>query len=181
VLLGGLGAIAVGLSGLTAAAVHAVAGTRILVSNPTAAQLNPARCASLLAGQPAGVDCRTAQLQDWVGEVIWYRIAAGVLGLLAVATVHLLARRRRRRAQPSGTRLLLPRTVLDTIGATAFTAAAIATAALGLDAVVTARGTGSGQWLSATPIAAAAAVVFGVRLVRDVRATEPTPPGRAAA
>jgi hypothetical protein len=39
---------------------------------------------------------------------------------------------------------------------------------LGTDSLVVGSGNGAGQWLSAAPVALAAAFWFGLRLVRDV-------------
>jgi hypothetical protein len=39
---------------------------------------------------------------------------------------------------------------------------------MGIDALAVSSGHGAGQWLSAAPVALAAAVIFGIRLVRDI-------------
>ena len=60
---------------------------------------------------------------------------------------------------------LLP-IVSDTIAVTAFGAAGVWTLGMGIDAIVQSSAGGSGQWLSAAPIALVAATVYAVRLVR---------------
>jgi hypothetical protein len=173
--LGGLGAVAVGLSGLLAWFVGGVWGQRVLVQNPSAADLTTTNCARWIGLHPHAADCSVAAMNDWYGEVIFYRIAVGVLGVAALSAYAVLRRR-----VGSAHRPLLPRSVLDTIGAGAFFVAAAATLALGIDALVVAHGDGSGQWLSATPIAMGGAAIFATRLVRDVRSAQAAPAAQAA-
>ena len=68
--------------------------------------------------------------------------------------------------------LLLPALVSDTFAAAAFTVAGFRLLATGVDAVVVSHGDGAGQWLSAAPIALAAAAAFGLRLIRDLQDPE---------
>ena len=42
-------------------------------------------------------------------------------------------------------------------------------AGLGVDALIVSSGHGAGQWLSAAPVALAAGLGFGLRLLRDIR------------
>ena len=60
--------------------------------------------------------------------------------------------------------------VVDTIPTTLFGIAGLWLAGLGIDALIVSSGHGAGQWLSAAPVALAAGLVFGLRLVRDVSA-----------
>lgn len=164
VLLGGIGAIAVGLSGLIAAAIGQVAGRTALVGMPAGAGLAPGDCARWLALRPGSPTCSAAALADWAQETVWYRIALGVLGVLAVAAVVWFAQRR------GGLRgITLDPLVSDTIALTLFGGAALVLCGLSVDAAVTASGHGIGQWLSAVPIALVATVVYAVRVLRDLR------------
>jgi hypothetical protein len=52
---------------------------------------------------------------------------------------------------------------------TAFGAAGVWTLGLGVDAIAVSSGHGSGQWLSAAPVALLAAAVFGLRLLGNLR------------
>jgi hypothetical protein len=168
-LLGGIAALAVGVSGIGALVVHLVAGSRYLVDSPRQADLTASACARWLQTPgvgPAAPGCSTAATHDWTSEVIGYRLAAGLLGLLLVIAFVVL--RRQRHSVP-----VLPRLVSDTIAAGAFTVAGVWLLAAGVDAIVVSQGFGSGQWLSAAPVALVAGGVFGLRLVHDLRQPDP--------
>jgi hypothetical protein len=94
-----------------------------------------------------------------------YRLAAGLLGALCVLAYVILRRRAARFDRWSA----LPATVSDTVAVTLFGVAGLWTLGLGVDAIAVSSGDGSGQWLSAAPVALVAAAVFGVRLWRNVR------------
>jgi len=93
-----------------------------------------------------------------------YRIAAGVLGLLALGAWFVLRRRWTRQARS----FALPAPVVDTLAVTAFGAAGLWTLGLALDWTVQGQH-GAGGWWSAAPVALAAACWFGLRLVGDLR------------
>ncbi len=166
-LLGGIAATAIGLSGIAALLIRAVSSARFLVASPTAAQLTPSNCARWLGIPNAGPGpaCRSAAINDWVSEVVAYRLAAGVVG---VAVILLLIVRARR--QSDGMHLL-PALVTDTIAAGAFCVAGVWLLASGVDALVVSHGNGAGQWLSAAPVALAAAAAYGLRLIHDLQST----------
>jgi hypothetical protein len=164
VLLGSIAAIAVGVSGLIAEVIRLVGGARVLVDVAPGRTLSAPDCTRWLNLDSGAANCRDAAVADWVNEVVGYRIVAGLLGAVALAGYFLV----RRRWQPRQQWTTLPPAVSDTIAVTLFGAAGVWTLAMGLDAVVTASGRGSGQWLSAAPVALTAAAVFGIRLVRDV-------------
>ena len=88
-----------------------------------------------------------------------------IVGLVALAGLWLA----RRRWFPAHRWALLPSTVVDTIATTIFALSGAWLAGLGVDAWVVSAGYGSGQWLSAAPVALVAAAVFGTRLLRDLR------------
>lgn len=159
VLMFGVGAVAVGFSGALAAVIRAIGGSRALIDVAPGRVLSPADCARWLAGDPGAHSCAAAAVGDWANEVVYYRIALGVLGVLALAGY----RRLRRGVRPSP----MLAVVRDTVGVAAFAGAAAVTFGLGVDAV--AVGGGAGQWFSATPIAFVLAVIFAVLLLRDLR------------
>jgi hypothetical protein len=163
-LLGAIGALAVGLSGLIAEVIRLIGGSRVLVDVAPGQRLSAADCARWLRLDSGATNCRDAAVADWVNEVVGYRIAVGLLGAVALA-LYLVLRKRWTHQQRWTT---LPSAVSDTIAVTLFGAAGVWTLGLGLDAIVTASGHGSGQWLSDAPVALAAAAVFGVRLLRGV-------------
>ncbi|HEY8729291.1 MAG TPA: hypothetical protein VIL94_06885 [Acidothermaceae bacterium] len=164
-LLGSIGAITVGLSGVLAAVFQQTAGSRALVDVRPGQVLSGSDCARWLATDPTAHDCRAAAIYDWVGEVITYRISLGLLGVAALAVFFLLRRRWTRLRRWS----MLPPLVSDTIATTAFATAGIWTLGTGIDTLAVGPGTGYGQWFSAAPVALAAAMFFGIRLVRDLR------------
>lgn len=159
-VLGAIGAIAVGVSGVIAGLIYWIGGAGAIAPVPRAADLTASSCARW-TGLARGLDCRQAAISDWATETIWYRIALGLIGVVAVMAY----RAARRRRAPAG----LAPVVTESIGATLFVCAAAATLALGVDSFVTTSGSGAGQWLSATPVAIAAAAIFGSRLTRRLR------------
>ena len=163
ILLGGIGAIAVGISGLVAAVVRAIGGSGALVDVKPGQSLAPADCTRWLALNPTAGSCRAAAVADWANETVYYRLALGVVGLVVLAVgvgLH--------RGRPTSR---LATTIRDTVGFAAFALAAIGTLLLGIDSA--ARGTGAGQWFTGAAVAVPAAVVFAVLLLRDVRGFDP--------
>jgi MYXO-CTERM domain-containing protein len=167
--LGALGAIAVGVSGVVAGVMRlAGASDAFIARGPSSGGLSPAACARWLAGYPHASSCAQAATADWAAEVVAYRVVLGFLGLLAFGGLLLV---RRRWPQLRGA--WLPPVVIDTIATLAFAASGIWLAGLGADALLVASGRGAGQWLSAAPVALAAAAFFGLRLVEQLRAPSP--------
>jgi hypothetical protein len=161
-LLGGIGGLAVGASGLVAAVIREVAGSRALVDVGSGQLLSAKDCTRWLALDPAAQTCHQAAVTDWADETVFYRLALGLVGALCVLAYYWF----RRRASAGE---VLPTAVTDTLAVALFGAAALGTLVLGLNAMLTSSGHGSGQWLSATPVALALAVVFGTRLLEDLR------------
>lgn len=164
-LLGGAGALAVGVTGALAALLRLVAGPRFLVDVAPGQALSGADCARWLAAEPGAVDCHSAAVADWAAETVFYRLAAGVLGALCLVAYLAL----RRRGVRHGWWAVLPTTVTNTIALTLFGAAGLGTLGLGVNAIAVSSGHGSGEWLSAAPIALVAAAVFGLRLLGNLR------------
>jgi hypothetical protein len=165
--LGAIVAVAVGVSGLVAALVRLVFGRTVLIDVAPNTVLLARDCARWLAGDPTAGSCRDAAIADWADEVVGYRVAVGVLGVLALLAYRLLRRR--------GSLVdVLPRAVSDTVAVTGFAVGALLTLVLGWSAVATAGGHGSGQWFSASIVALIAAVIFSVRLVSDLRQARAT-------
>jgi hypothetical protein len=167
VVLGGVGAMAVGASGAVSAAIARIAGSRVVAAPSSTQPLSAGDCARWLGLDPSAHTCRAAATADWVYEVIWYRLALGLLGAVALA-VFLAARQRSRRMHDWS---LLPPAISDTIAATVFCIGGVWTLGLGIDAIAVSSGDGSGQWLSAAVVALIATAIFGVRLIRDLRPT----------
>lgn len=159
-LLGAIGAMAVGASGVVAGLIYLIGGANSIVTVP-AAVLTPQNCARWLS-QQTGADCHQAALSDWAFETVYVRLALGLAGVLL-----LIAYRSGRRRWP-GNSGLTP-IVTDTAATLAFAVAGLWTTGLGVDAVIVSGGQGAGQWLSAAPIALAAAAFYCTRLAKRIR------------
>jgi len=162
-LLGAIGGLAVGVSGIVTAILGAIGGSTFIVHISSSTRLAPSDCARWLANDPGAHSCYQAALSDWAGEVVGFRLVAGVLGAVALAAYFLV---RRRFAHE-----LLPAAVVDTIAVTLFGVSGAWMLGLGVDWLLV-GGNGAGQWLGAAPVALALAVFYGFRLLRDVRRRE---------
>jgi len=167
-LLGAIGALAIGASGVIALAIRAFGGNTALATVPPGRILSSADCARWLAANPTAPNCRSAAISDWAAEIVYYRLAVGLLGV--VALLLFLGLRRVSTVRRWAT---LPSSVMDTVALCLFAVAGLWTLGLGLNALATSDGDGSGQWLSAAPVALAAAVAYGLRLLADVRRSTP--------
>jgi hypothetical protein len=161
VVLSAIGLVAVGLSGGVAAAFGGVAGASFVAGDPPGATYSGARCAEFHEYVPHATSCEQAATEHHFGEVVLYRVAAGIAGLAAVCACALL--RRRRPALFATDRL--PRGFDDTVAATAFGLAGVALAAYGADQAVLGHN-GAGAWLSGGIVAIIAAAAYSVRFVR---------------
>jgi hypothetical protein len=124
----------------------------------------PQRCAEFLEYFPDAGGCeQAAALHHW-GEVVEYRVAAGVLGLLVLGAFLLW----RRRARPPEYLGVLPDGFAATVATSLYGLAAAVLALESLDALLVAGGDGAGQWLSGAAVALAMAVLYGVSLYRTV-------------
>lgn len=160
VLLGAIGAMTVGASGVVAGLIYLIGGANSIAAVP-AAVLTPQNCARWLS-QQAAANCHQAALSDWAFETVYSRLALGVAGVLLLITYR--SRQRRRRGN-SGLKPI----ITDTVAALAFAVAGLWTTGLGVDAMIVSRGQGAGQWLSAAPIALAAAAIYCTRLAKRIR------------
>lgn len=104
-------------------------------------------------------------LNDHVGDILLQRTAAGVLGVLALASYVVLRRRWRDR----GTLTALPAGSAEALGAFLALLATLATVATAADLESTQRGAGAGQPLSLGIAALAVTIFFAIRLRRTVR------------
>jgi hypothetical protein len=159
-LLGAIGAMTVGASGVVASLIYLLGGANSIVTVP-AAVLTPQNCARWLS-QQASANCHQAALSDWAFETVYGRLALGLAGVLLLIAYRFCKRRW------TGNSGLKP-IVMDTVATLAFAVAGLWTAGLGVDAMIVSGGQGAGQWLSAAPIALAATAVYGTRLARRIR------------
>lgn len=143
--LGAVGLIAVGLSGLLAAAMTALFGTDFVGGG---------LAGSLFGGPPA------TGTED-AGDAVSLRVLAGLAGVVLLAAVWAVRR--------TGLRLrVLPASYVDLVALVAFTGATVALAAASIDQVVQHAGRGTGFFLSGAIVSLVGAALFGLRSVRTV-------------
>ncbi len=163
-LLFGIGMSAIGASGLVAGAFGAAFGKSFVAGDTNGVTYLPARCADFLSYFPRAGSCEAAATAHHFDEVVQYRIAAGVLGLLTLAGWWLLRRRfggRNRGALPEG--------FVATIGAALFGLAALTLLALGGLPILLGEPTGAGGLLSGGVVALVAFAGCAGAFIRSVR------------
>lgn len=154
VLFGAVGLVAIGVSGTISELLGRLFGASFVSGDLPWVRYTPGRCAELRSYFP-GRGCLDAAVQDHWGEVVVFRVAAGVLGLLVLGGYALV----RRRARASAA--VLRPGVVPVAGVTAYGLAALVLAGEGANAVLLGgvHG-GSGQWWSAAVVALAVALAY---------------------
>jgi hypothetical protein len=166
VLLAAVGLVAIGASGALAELLGRLFGAAFVAGDLPGMTYTPQRCAEFLEYFPdAGSCAQAAALHHW-GEVVEYRVAAGVLGLLVLGAFVVW----RRRGQEPRYLGVLPDGFSATVASSLYGLAAAVLALLSLDALLVAGGDGMGQWLSGAVVASALAIGYGVSLYRAVLA-----------
>jgi hypothetical protein len=160
-VLGGIGLVAVGLSGVLAAGAGITFGKSWVAGDPPSVHYSASRCADFLEYAPHARSCELAATEHHFGEIVDYRIAAGLLGALVLGTCALLIRRRRRLFRVDR----LPLAFDATVAAILFGAAATFLVGYGLDQQRLGY-QGAGFYLSGGVVALAAATLASVRFVR---------------
>ena len=115
-LLGGVGLVAIGLSGGLNWLVGAQFGPEALAPDAPAQTYSAARCAVLLAAYPRAGSCRFASVLHHAEEVVYRPVAAGIFGLVLLA-MFLAARRSARLREFT---ILPPSGMVTLVGVTAF-------------------------------------------------------------
>lgn len=154
--LAAAGAIAVGLSGALSELFGRLLGAGFVAGDLPGAAYTAARCSVYQAAYP-GLGCLQAAAEHHWGEVVEYRVVAGVLGLLLLLIWRFLPREA---ALPSG--------LVPTLAAAAFFLAAAGTGFEALNAAVQGWH-GAGAWLSAALVALPLAVAFGFIALKRLR------------
>ncbi len=150
-----LGLIAIGCSGLLALALSAPFGKDFVAGDAPGVTYTAARCADYFRLEPNQTDCNQAAIAHHFGEVVDYRVAAGVLGLLMLGGSLLYTRGKK------NTRDALPPLIVPTIGTSLFGVAALALL------FMSGGGTGqAGAMLSGAIVSAVVAIWYGLRLTR---------------
>jgi hypothetical protein len=148
-----VGLLAIGLSGLLSLGLASVFGKDFVAGDASGVTYTPERCARYFALEPHATDCNDAAVRHHFGEIVDTRIAAGVLGLMALGGLWFVSRRNPRSRMPDW--------FAPMVGASIFGIAAVGLVGL--------SGGSSGQAgasLSGAAVAAAVAVVYGLRLTR---------------
>ncbi|MCW2797418.1 hypothetical protein [Nocardioides sp.] len=155
-LFAAVGLLAIGLSGVLAEVMGHVWSAGFVAGDLPGTTYTPQRCAYFQEYFPAR-DCLSSAAQHHWGEVVEYRVAAGLLGLVLLVVWRRLPRRRP-----------LPRGVFATTGVGVFGAATLALAVETVNA--SALGwSGAGQWLSAAVVAGAVTAACALRMARELR------------
>jgi hypothetical protein len=143
-LVAGVGLTAIGASGIVAAGMGTWLGAQFVAGDSPDRTYTPERCADFAEYHPEASDCRAAAAMHHFDEVVEYRLAVGILGLLALGTV-LGVRRRFAWLADHGA---LPPSFSATVGAALFGMAALVLLGPGLLDLVFGPPDGAGQLLS---------------------------------
>jgi hypothetical protein len=154
-----VGLIAIGISGAIAGGMGAAFGTSFVSGDSKHISYTQARCADFFEYEPQAHSCEEAATLHHYGEVVDYRLAAGVLGLFALVAYVWLRRRVR------GSRTLPPE-FEPTVGATLYGAATLVLLASSLTGLVIGETQGAGQSLSGAIVALALAGYYGYSVYR---------------
>jgi HAAS len=158
--------VAIGLSGLLADVLGRAFGKAFVAGDAPGVTYTAERCAQYLALEPHARTCQEAAILHHYGEVVDYRLAAGVLGVVLLAGWAVWRRGAPRRPLRPGT---LGRSFPLTVGAALASAAAAALLFLGSAGVVTGHYDGTGNPLSGGLVSALLAAAFGTALWRELR------------
>lgn len=123
-LIGAVGLACLGISGLFGELLGWLAGYAFLAADRPGVIYTPARCAEFLAYFPGAANCTQAAVTHHFGELVEYREAGGILGILALITWWAVIRRADHRWRP-------PMVVTAIVGAAAASLVAIASAGSG--------------------------------------------------
>jgi vacuolar-type H+-ATPase subunit H len=163
--LGAVALVAVGASGLVAWLMNAVFGRPFVGGAPGAVRYPAASCQHWLSLWPHAHSCAQAAMLENSSDAVTLRLAAGVLGVAALAVYH-LARRH--------SRDLLPDSFTPTVAMTLFGAAGLGLAALSVDGTAvglpSGPGTapGAGFYLSGAIVALVMALRYARQLHRTI-------------
>jgi vacuolar-type H+-ATPase subunit H len=159
--LGAVALVAVGASGLVAGLMNAVFGRSFVGGAPAAVRYPAAACQRWLSLWPHAHSCAQAVMLENSSDAVTLRLAAGVLGVAALAAYHLAGRRPRD---------LLPDSFTPTVAMTLFGAAGLGLAAFSVDDTVLGLRSGPGTPAGAGFYASGAivALVMALRYARQL-------------
>ncbi len=173
-----VGLIAIGISGVAAGIFGSAFGRSFVAGDPPGVTNTAERCGEYFEYSPGATTCEEAATWHHYGEIVRYRVGAGVLGAILLA-VYGLARRRRRRLR--GDRAILPPGFEATIGTAMYAAAAAYLMGSSVDGAALHETAGIGGSLSGGIVASIIAIVYGISLYRVLlrRAEGGSDPGSA--
>jgi hypothetical protein len=157
--LAAVGLIAIGTSGVLSAAFGAAFGQDFVAGDRPGVSYSAARCEDFHEYAPGAATCHEAATIHHDGEIVDYRIAAGVLGLGLLAA-YLFARRRYLTETPH-----LPAAFTATIGTSVFALAAAALLGISMELLLLGDPSGVGQYLSGGIVSAVVAAGFAWSLL----------------
>ena len=163
--LGAIGLVAVGASGLIAWVMNALFGRAFVGGAPGAVRYPAADCQRWLSLWPHAHTCAQAVMLENSSDAVSLRLAAGLVGVAALAVYH-LARRR--------SRDLLPDSFTPTVAMTLFGAAGLGLAGFAVDDTVlgmrSGLGTaaGAGFYLSGAIVALVMALRYAQQLHHSI-------------
>ncbi len=168
-LLAGVGLAGIGVSGALAGGMGAAFGKDFVAGDVSGVTYTPARCADYLGYHPEAGTCGRAATAHHFDEVVEYRAAAGVLGVLALSGLFVFRRSRRlARYIPLGDGVgLLPEGFIATVGTAVFGCAAGVLVVGSLGQVGRGSG-GAGDTLSGGIVSAMIAATFAASLFRTL-------------
>lgn len=155
-MLGSVGFLAIAVSGLLAEVMGRLWGAAFVAGDLPGTTYLRARCADFTEYFPGRSCLDAAALHHW-GEVVQYRVAAGVLGIVCLLLLRVVH-----------THSALPPAFAAISGAAVFALASIVLLAQSLDAALQ-GGNGVGAPLSAAIVAAAVATFYGASAWRTMR------------
>jgi hypothetical protein len=156
--LGAAGLIAVGVSGLLAEVMGHLWGARFVGGDLSGTTYTASRCSDFARMYP-GRACLEAAAMDHWGEVVQYRVLAGIMGLIALLAY--------RQLRGSGTPL--PRGIVSGVALAAFGLACVLTSWLSIVPAVD-HGSGLGAPLSAAVVSLVMVLLCAWRLRSDLYA-----------
>jgi hypothetical protein len=162
--LAGIGLAGIGASGVVAYGLGVAFGKTFVAGDPAGVTYTPARCRDFFEYAPHARNCEQAAVIHHYGEIVGYRLAAGLVGLVALGALWVI----RRRAGVG--RDLLPDGFAATIGLSLTGIAAALLLASGFAAVAFEHGHGAGGALSGGIVSLALSCWFAASLHRVLRA-----------
>ena len=160
-LLGSIALLGIGASGALAAAFSAAVGHAFVAGDLPDVTYTAERCRQLLQLAPGSSECEAAAVAHHLDEIVFYRLACGVVGLVGLAFVLLLMRTRDHQVR------LLPDRFVPTIGASLFGIAGAILALDSADRLVQSVDAGAGGSLSGAIVCLVIAAVMAADFVRQ--------------